>query len=526
MDKFYRLRGGLLSCLFILVLAGRLLAAEDGGAEKPAPVPHSGSAWFKNLPFNASLLWTGAWENEGNLTDRGDLRLGAFGFSGRAQVIDKRPGFFWQDWEAGNTAYSGGLYHGLTGSRLLYGILEEQGLPARLRNPWGKSVPLADTRKPLTADLRTEPSSTREPETYLYLGSPRLGLPSGETFFRPYAAVQLDNNLAPSLGTGLDTQFAKKTSLRLEGFFTGNHLPPRGASTWFSNSPPLPERDFRLYGLGTFFTMPFFSLAGDGAYSEGFAWGQGWYGNLALRLGSSPWKLNLGATGADSRFIDRDGAITGAAFRLRSQFEWKWKRASLFRTGANIRAPRFGGDFDRGDISFYYRFPSNLKTGGPVPFKPVKISTEISRNAQDWENILDTATAALGFSLGPVGIGFSGTVIGSSVAPGNSSGTEAGASMSGQQPFPLPIPSAWEYNSAKVSGNISYSRRIAAFIAAFNGKAGYTTSKKKDPVWDGYISASIRGKPGRFTVKVSSPDFPEKWDYTLSWRLQLAVKGK
>jgi hypothetical protein len=498
-------RRSLESAFIFLLFAGPVLLVEadtdkavSGGAANPGPLPD----------FTASALWTGSWDFSGNLVNRGDFRLGAFGFIARTQVLDKRPGLFWEDLETGNTAFSGGLYHNQTGSRLLYGALEEWGLPARLRNPWGKSTPFVSARKPMAADLRTEPSSTAEAETYLYLGSPWLRLFSPNAFFRPYGVVQFDDVFNHLFGAGLDTRLPAKTGLRVEGFYSSRHLAPRRASAWFSDVPPLPKRDTGLSGLGVFFSGPFFAAAADGAFSQTFAWGRGFYGNLALRLGNRPWELNLGVTGADSRFVDRAGAAVGAAFRAAGRFEWKWKRTSFIRGGVDIRSPKYGENFDRGAVSLYYRFPSNLKTGGFLPFRPVRVSAEISRDARDRDKVLDKAETGAGFNLGPFGLGLAGSLSGVSAA-----GTDEALS-------PFPAPASWEFGAAKISGNVSYSFSILSFGA----RAGYTAANETAPVWDFSLSAAIRGRLGRFRFRISASEFPREWTCSLSWRLQLETK--
>ena len=508
MDKFNSLSCRPLgSALVILLFAGPLFFAEadmdkavSGGVAKPGLLPD----------FKASTLWTGSWDFPGNLVNRGDFRVGAFGFTARTQVLDKRPSFFDEGWETGNTAFSGGLYHNQTGSRMLYGTLEEWGLPARLRNPWGKSTPFADAHKPMAADLRTETSSTAEAETYLYLGSPWLSLFSQNVFFRPYGVLQFDGVFNHSFGAGLDTRLPAKTGLRLrvEGFYSGRHLAPRRASAWFSDAPPLPERDTGLSGLSVFFSGPFFAVAADGAFSETFAWGRGLYGNLALRLGNRPWELNLGVTGADTRFVDRAGTAVGAAFRAAGRFEWKWKRTSFIRGGVDIRSPKYGENFDRSAVSLYYRFPSNLKTGGFLPFRPVRVSAEISRDARERGKVPAKAETRAGFNLGPFGLGLGGAVSGGSAAE-----TDRGLS-------PFPAPASWEFNAAKISGNVSYSFSILNFGV----RAGYTAASKNPPVWDFSLSAAIRGRLGRFRFKIGTSEFPQEWTCSLSWRLQLETK--
>jgi hypothetical protein len=506
MDKFNLLR--LPRRLPGTVLAVLLLAGTGFPTDADTGKTVSDSAAKTGLlpDFSASALWTGSWDLSGNLINRGDFRLGAFGLIARGQALDKRPGFFSggrKNTAAGDTALSGGLYHNRTGSRLLYGALEEWGLPSRLRNPWGKAAPFVDTRRPMAADLRAEPSSTTADEAYLYLGSPWLNLLSPNASFRPYASIQADGDFNRLFAAGLDTRLPGKTALRAEALYAARHLAPRAVSAWFSETPPLPGRDTALYGAGLFFTSPFFSAASDGAFSETFAWGRGLYGNLALRLGDKPWKLNLAVSGADSRFVDRGGAAVGAGFRTAGRFEWKWKRASYIRGGAELRSSGYGEDFDRGAVSLYYRFPSNLRTGGALPFRPIRVSVGISRDARNRDKVLDKAETGIGFNLGHFGFGFDGSVTGIGAAETAS-------------PWPFPVPASKEFGNAKISGDVFY----PAGMLTFRAKAGYAVADKKPPVWDFSLSAAIRGRFGRFTLKISAPEFPQEWACSLSWRLR------
>jgi hypothetical protein len=449
------------------------------------------------------LLWAGSWNlnsikmnEDGDLTtgsgyliNRGDLKVNALGFTARFQTLDKRPALFWDQPDTGITTFSGGLYHNQTGSRLLYGLIDEWGLSARLRNPWGKNLPFVDTRRPLSADLKTEPSSVRESETYLYLGLPRLGI------FRPFASVQVDETLNTAIAGGLDLGFAKKTSFRAEGFYTGKRLAPTSPSSWFAFPPPLPERDFRFGAAGLFFSSPFFSAAVDGAYSETFAWGRGLYGNLALRLGEKPWQVSAGVDAAGSRFVDRDGSAVGAGFRTAARFDLKGKGTSLFRTGVTLRGPEIGEPFNRGNGTVSYRFPSSLKFTMPsgVNFRPGTVSLTVERDGRDNEKILDSIEAGLSLYLGPVRAAFNSAV---------------GCVSSG---------ASYEYNSFNVSGEFScYTGPFQ-----FKTRAGYAETLSKSPVWDLSWYMAIRGKHGRFSAKLSSPDFPETWACTLAWRTEL-----
>jgi hypothetical protein len=491
-------------------LGAQALPVSDPGPPEPAalaPLKAAGKG------ASAGLLWAGSWDlsgirpeegggiGSGNFSNRAEVKASALGLAARFQTLDKRPALFWENPGTGLTLFSGGIYHNATGSRLLYGVLDEWGLSARLRNPWGKSPPFAETRRSMTADLKTEPSSTRENEAYLYLGSPRLGK------VRAFASVQTDARWTPAFGGGADVQFAKKTSLRAEGFYTQKRLAPSSPSSWFSFPPPLPERDFRFAGAGLFFTAPFFGAAFDGAYSETFAWGRDVYGNLALRLGNKPWQASLAAEAAGSRFVDRDGGAAGAGFRTAARFDLKGKGSSLFRTTLTLLSPEIREPFNRGGLAASYRFPSSFKILPPfgIPFRPGTVSLEAARDGRDRENILDSFDARLSFYLGPVRAAFTA---GLTYVTGGTSR---------------------DFNSLKASGELSY------YTGPFyvRTKAGYTGTSGKSPVWDVSLYFSARGRlggsnlpkslklPGRLSLKISSPDFPKKWALGLSWRLEL-----
>jgi hypothetical protein len=517
----YRWAAGLFLSVPALILP-RAAAAQTSpvsvyaGETAETPKPAGG--------VSAEFLWAGSWRQQwrpdedggleagtGNLSNREDIKVSALGLTARFQALDKRPALFWEHLDEGVTAFSGGIYHNPTGSRLLYGVLDEWGLSARLRNPWGKSLPFVESRRPLTADIKTEISSTRPPsedsEAYLYLGSPQMGK------FRAFASVQTDMRQTPAFGGGMDLQFARKTSLRAEGFYLQQRLAPAVPSTWFSFPPALPERDFRLGGAGIFFTTPFFGAAVDGACSETFAWGRDLYGNLAFRLGDKPWQVSAGADAAGSRFVDRDGSAVGAGFRAAARVDRKGKGSSLFRASLTLRGPEIGAAFNRGSAAVSYRFPKSLKF--PLPFgtafRPGRVSLSAARDGRNQEQIADSLDTGVSFYLGPVRTAFNAalTCVTDRVSR--------------------------DFDTLKISGELSYYTGPFQFRAG----AGYAGTRSKSPVWDLSWYVSIRGKreqqilpnrrlvpnrlilPGRFSVKVSSPDFPEKWACDLSWRLEI-----
>jgi hypothetical protein len=91
-----------------------------------------------------------------------------------------------------------------------------------------------------------------------------------------------------------------------------------------------------------------------------------------------------------------------------------------------------------------------------------------------------------------------------------------------QSPFPFPIPPCFEnFESAKMSGEISWG--IKALQLRY--KMGYMIRAEKDPIWDFSLNSSLKtGNIGRVSLKISSTDFPDKWAYTLSWRLAVSSR--
>ena len=457
---------------------------------------------FAKIDPRWSVLWAGSWGN--TMINRGELGLYWRSFALKAQVIDKRPAFFWEDLDQGNTAFSGGLYHHETGSRLLYGILREEGLPARLRGLWTRSLPFAEYRKPMVSDLATQPSASKTPEPYLYLASPRWG------GFRAFGSIQLDTGFNPTASGGFDFKLTQRDNLRIEGFYTGRELPPRTVSSWFSESPPLPARNFRLYALSLVYSGAFLGIASDWAYSDTFAYGRDLYGNLGIRLGNRPWCISLAAERGGSRFVGRDGAAAGAGFRTGARLEFRGKKSALFRFDASLYSEEAGAPFVKSAAAVYYRFPTGF---GDFPVKPTRISLGFDRDARDFSlsalnsAVEDKIKGAFGINWGPVRSLFSGAV--------------SWASSPKEQPPPFPLPEdSFEFGSAKVSGELAYNPGIFQFKV----KAGYLFADS--PLWDMSFHAAALGKPGRLGVTVTSPNFPVEWHYTVSWRLSKPASSR
>jgi hypothetical protein len=389
------------------------------------------------------------------------------------------------------------------------------------------------------ADLAAEPSSTKDAQSYLYMGSPAVDFPGGGAFrasVRGFAWARIDTEMEPGFGGGLDFRFGEKNSLSLEGFYAGGTLSQRKSSAWFSESPPLPERDFRLYAAGLLFTTPVLSVSSDWAFSGTWAYGRDVYGNLGIGIGNflpfagGSWRFSLAADGAGSRYTGRDGSSPGAGFRGGGQFEWKGKRSSLVRIRTSLRAPAFGERFNRSTSSLYVRFPSpparSLPQGGPsvrgnFPLRITRFSLEAQRDGRDPAKILDSMDGSLSLSLNtgrvpPAGVTLSGSVTGT-----------AGAGRS-----PYPVPAGQLFDSARAGWEVSWSPsgkplRIPGTFQ-LKARAGYTARDKKEPFWDASFSAALRLRRGRFSVRVAASELsgrkpflnPGVWDCTVSWNLR------
>ena len=285
--------------------------------------------------FNLDLLWTGFWyksirtqEGEfpatddifsgGTLFNRGDLslRLPRQELSFRFLATDKRLLPLEEDDGRAGFNPALGIYHQGSGSRLLHGVQTEFGLPARVNNVWLRWIPYMESRSPSSRDLKLEPAARDRAENYLYLALPYNWLPGIDAFF----STALDEEMQTAFGSGIG--YARESmQVRFEGFFTRKELAPRQVSAWFSETPPLPQRDFDIYALSLLINTPNLGFATDWAFSETFAWGQGTYGNFALRLGHRPWRFSLAGDGATNRFSDRSGSTAGAGLRLGARAE-------------------------------------------------------------------------------------------------------------------------------------------------------------------------------------------------------------
>jgi len=463
--------------------------------------------------------------------------LAVSGFTLRGQILDRHVlSFGFKPFQAANdpdkalTHFTGGLYHGQTGSRLLYGVLDEWGLSARIRNPWIRSPPYPENHKPLMADLKTTVSGTKEDELYLYTSSPFFELNQNYKLRGFIAAQTLVTQFTPALSGGIDFTFFKKNNMLFEVFYTGKTLPPFKPSSWFSNPPALPERKFHLTAAALAFSNPLISVSSDFAFSDTFAWGKDIYFNFGITVtpllpfGSRarPLAISLAVDGSGDRFVNRDGAILKEGFRGAAKIEWKGKYSSLYKFSLILRGNDLGENINRSSTDFYFRFPVQKgKNKKYIPIRFTRFSLSADRNAENPLKINDSFSGNIALNINfkkikPIGISFSGSLKGI-------------GSVISENPekvpifFPIPINNVnetWKWNNASVHCEIYW----APLNFQFRLRGGISFFNEKEEKWDFSLSAAFRFKYGRFNIKVSSSDFPQNWSIGLSWRVEKKEK--
>ena len=506
-------------------------------------------------PLSWRLILSGAWEDSRLLRGMADFRLGIapVGLSFRALALDRRPLNFdseraWDDFiEKGSSAWALGLYHAGTGSRLLYGPVVESGLPARIRNPWGRAAPFAENRGPVSADLRSSAVVSMPAQAHLYLSSPAFDLFGASSLspvsIRPFASAQIDAQgpARPAFSGGAEVS-SRAGAFLLEGFFTGFELPAKEPAAWFGDPPALPQRDFSLGAVSLIFRSAYFSLAGDLARSRAFAFGEGHYGSVAAQIrpplsGSArpgPWSLSLSFEGMGELFVGREGIAHGGGTRAAARVERRGPRASLFRAEASARAPLVGEPFDRSAANLSYRFAA-LSARADIPLlRLTRVALGAGRNAANQARVEDTAEASVGlsFRLPPMALPLAllpasarsgarprvyplGLVLSGALALKGDGFQGAGGEAS---PPALPFfPAGQEFASAKAAGELSWLPGI--FQLRTKWQRHFRSGK--DGIWEGSLSLSARFGKGRLSARVAWPEFPKKSLYTLSWRLEL-----
>ncbi|MDR3301835.1 MAG: hypothetical protein LBT01_04795 [Spirochaetaceae bacterium] len=493
--------------------------AEAAAPEAEAEVAQSATATggfsvfsFVQAHFGLELLESGSWEYDGTMANRIKFVLSApLKLSFRSEILDKRAAPPKEDWTSGFTAFGFALYQRDTNSRILYGHLENWGLSARTRNIWTHAVPYFEAHRASGADLRTAAAVTVSDSFYASLGTPLLRIFEGNSTIALGFSTKVDMSILVDAEkncvyqAGTDFYFGKsekpKATLRFEGMFSEKTIPERKQSTWFSEKPYLPPRGIHFYALNLTFSSFYVRFSSDFAHSEVFALGEDIYANAAISIGNTPWRFSFACDGAGKYYSANDGSISGAGFRLGGKFEWFGKRNMLVVASTSLRSEATGQPFYRSASKISFRFP--LMKGFLIT--PSRISFEFERNALDTELISDKLIAFAGINIGPLRPAVRFTLV------------ENTSAAYGELPSPFPNFFA-EHTQDYLKSDFEISAPI--YFVTLKGALSYKTEPDKEGAFSASFSASIQGKLGRLSAKISKTEKNDALDYYLSWRIE------
>jgi hypothetical protein len=230
---------------------------------------------------------------------------------------------------------------------------------------------------------------------------------------------------------------------------------------------------------------------------------------MAFRIGNKPWRFSVAGDGAGVRFADRSGSMAGSGFRLASKMERFWPRSGFLRFQGTIYSHGPEEDFDRGSFSVYFRPSAPTaaeRRNNPRFFRFSRASVSFGRDARTPEKTADSLDALTAFILGPFSAVFS-------FALDNLSRLDE----AGKSPPLFRLPLFETFGSFKVSAELGWKPGIFDLGA----RLGYTIMAEKENLWSLSLNCAVRpGKWGRLGLKIASSDFPKKWEYTVSWRLE------
>ncbi|MDR2491658.1 MAG: hypothetical protein LBD20_09695 [Spirochaetaceae bacterium] len=423
-------------------------------------------------------------------------------FTVRAQGFDRRPSPFNE--KGGNDVQDFGLalYNPAYNARILYGDLNSWGLANRTRNVWGHNVPSVESHKDSGADLKTSVAAEPKHAFYARLGSPAVWP------INFYAAVLVSpppenaEQYQAEWIAGADYHFTRQIKAGVEGYVKSQMLPERGMSSWFSDSPRLPDREFNFYAASLTFASPIVSFASDVAFSETFAWGEGLYANTAVRFDYKPFRFELAADGASSRFTGNNGTTTGEAFRTAASFEFFGTASSRFKASTSLQSAAVGKAFGISSSTLYYRLP----VLGSGTLNVSYLSLGFARDAGDNNAIADGIDAAIGFRAGPFRPSVKYSWKGLTVAePG--SAVIVYPNLATQHQF--------------VSGKLSMDLGFAFSMLYLRASLVYEEAYEKEARWKTGFYGSLSWKLGFVSLKIDEKE-DGGFTYTVSTRLSLS----
>jgi len=459
---------------------------------RPCPAPGDPS-------FRIQAEESGTWIQEEGIRNEADIRLSLdrSGLEFRLLALQDGPADPLDAPEAVETGFSVQLRHIPTNSKVLYGALEERGLPARVTNPLRKGLPYFENRTATDAQIDSDASADSSGEWYLRLGTPQASPVAA------YGAVFDTEALQPSFTAGAAFGLPGKPSLAFDAYYGPAALPPRDADTWFSDYPPLPERDLQFSAASISARMPKLSLAADWALSSPRFQENGAYGNAAIELGDRPFRLSIAADRVWGPFSSREGYESADALRSGIRLDYRWARGGRLRWEAE-RVSKEDSSLSL-EEGCSLLFPRQREIFFIVP---LSLAVSASRKLLE-DAVSDTAGLEGAFDLfrlrfrAALSLGFE-TIL-----------TDEG-SAAPIQPFSGP-----ETALERRSADLSLTFRIGP--VSLKGTAAFDAERDSVPAWKASAQAAALFKAGQARIKGELENGGKTWTWTFSWRSGLTV---
>jgi len=327
------------------------------------------------MPYTTESVQSGIWTDLSRIENRADFSLDSAIVSIHAFAADQRSSEFERPLVSGIS-----LEERLIGTRLAYGQLHAVGLPARLADPLGKTLPSAYGR--LRSDYRLDTgASGAKPAAAFASFSPKLPamfeLATGFMY-------EPEKTLSGIVSFGIIHAIDKR--LRLDVFSEKALLPSRVADAWFSVPPPLPRREQELFAISTSAALPFFSATFDLAWSDQHFSGKGWHFGGTTSARKDMLLVDIATDYTTSRFTDTEGTSRGSG--LRAFIETKYKSPSAtFSLGFDAAGYDSLALKDTVKLKFAYVASDTTGKNSPKtphsPFRLKSVATETQVTEED-----------------------------------------------------------------------------------------------------------------------------------------------
>ncbi|MCX7655768.1 MAG: hypothetical protein N2Z76_04505 [Treponemataceae bacterium] len=224
--------------------------------------------------------------------------------------------YTWPDWTAPQQMNipmpNLGLFHGPSGSRLLFGNCTIQGLENRITNPLGKSLSGSFSYRASTATLSSTASPPGEEEWY---GKILLSLGS-LIEFSSFVHMGFQNFPWGTYGAGVYFLLPHHKTLTLEGLYYRGDVEASKGTSWFSAVPLLPHHPFEVWAG----TLWYHENMGSGgfslAYSSTYFGETGWYVHGVARYTPGPWDFCVVGDGVVGTYRSPGGKLQNRTYRI------------------------------------------------------------------------------------------------------------------------------------------------------------------------------------------------------------------